>query len=178
MLKRQWCVLKFLHQFVTTMCLILAMCMKALSNCPPCRVQSSNRFLLRELANGVLGLQEPWLLHDFAEDFYGVELRLVVVGYIRPEVGVPIIAQRNRLVYQTPHPSCYWESLPRCIIHFPRWSWNLQLFNKVQFFAGKFCVSGSTGGENSWRWSNCKGSTWYDSILTVCRRPIFNHSVA
>jgi FAD synthase len=63
---------------------------------------------------------EPWLLHDFAEDFYGVELRLVVVGYIRPEVGVPIIAQRNRLVYQTPHPSCYWESLPRCIIHFPR----------------------------------------------------------
>jgi hypothetical protein len=61
--------------------------MKALSNCPPCRVQSSNRFLLRELANGVLGLQEPWLLHDFAEDFYGVELRLVVVGYIRPEAN-------------------------------------------------------------------------------------------
>jgi FAD synthase len=50
---------------------------------------------------------ESWLLHDFAEDFYGVELRLVVVGYIRSEVGVPIIAQRNRLVYQTPHPSCY-----------------------------------------------------------------------
>lgn len=31
-------------------------------------------------------LQEPWLLHDFGEDFYGEELRLVIVGYIRPEV--------------------------------------------------------------------------------------------
>jgi FAD synthase len=30
---------------------------------------------------------EPWLLHDFAENFYGVELRLVVVGYIRPEAN-------------------------------------------------------------------------------------------
>ena len=30
--------------------------------------------------------QEPWLLHEFSEDFYGEELRLVVVGYIRPEV--------------------------------------------------------------------------------------------
>ncbi|KAL3377376.1 hypothetical protein AABB24_003666 [Solanum stoloniferum] len=28
---------------------------------------------------------EPWLLHDFNEDFYGEELHLVVVGYIRPE---------------------------------------------------------------------------------------------
>lgn len=28
---------------------------------------------------------EPWLLHEFPEDFYGEELRLVVVGYIRPE---------------------------------------------------------------------------------------------
>ncbi|XP_052733709.1 profilin-1-like isoform X2 [Vigna angularis] len=27
---------------------------------------------------------EPWLLHDFNEDFYGEELRLVIVGYIRP----------------------------------------------------------------------------------------------
>lgn len=30
--------------------------------------------------------QEPWLLHDFGEDFYGEELRLAIVGYIRPEV--------------------------------------------------------------------------------------------
>mmetsp|Transcript_37821 Transcript_37821/g.119301 ORF Transcript_37821/g.119301 Transcript_37821/m.119301 type:complete len:201 (-) Transcript_37821:21-623(-) len=28
---------------------------------------------------------EPWLLHEFEEDFYGEELRLVVCGYIRPE---------------------------------------------------------------------------------------------
>ncbi|BBM97400.1 riboflavin kinase / FMN hydrolase [Marchantia polymorpha subsp. ruderalis] len=32
---------------------------------------------------------EPWLLHDFPEDFYGEELRLVVVGYIRPEANFP-----------------------------------------------------------------------------------------
>lgn len=32
---------------------------------------------------------EPWLLHDFEEDFYGEELRLVVVGYIRPEANFP-----------------------------------------------------------------------------------------
>ena len=31
-------------------------------------------------------MQEPWLLHDFAEDFHGEKLRLAVVGYIRPEV--------------------------------------------------------------------------------------------
>jgi hypothetical protein len=30
--------------------------------------------------------QEPWLLHGFDEDFYGEELRLAIVGYIRPEV--------------------------------------------------------------------------------------------
>ncbi|KAI9071766.1 hypothetical protein K1719_046267 [Acacia pycnantha] len=32
---------------------------------------------------------EPWLLHDFKEDFYGEELRLVIVGYIRPEANFP-----------------------------------------------------------------------------------------
>ena len=30
---------------------------------------------------------EPWLLHEFAEDFYDEELRLVVCGYIRPEAN-------------------------------------------------------------------------------------------
>lgn len=28
---------------------------------------------------------EPHLLHDFAEDFYGSELRVIVCGYLRPE---------------------------------------------------------------------------------------------
>ena len=28
---------------------------------------------------------EPWLLHEFEEDFYGEELRLLVCAYIRPE---------------------------------------------------------------------------------------------
>jgi len=30
---------------------------------------------------------EPWLLHDFPEDFYDEELRLVVNGYMRPEAN-------------------------------------------------------------------------------------------
>ncbi|XP_040375496.1 bifunctional riboflavin kinase/FMN phosphatase isoform X2 [Rosa chinensis] len=32
---------------------------------------------------------EPWLLHDFDEDFYGEELHLIIVGYIRPEANFP-----------------------------------------------------------------------------------------
>ncbi|URE03111.1 Flavokinase [Musa troglodytarum] len=35
---------------------------------------------------------EPWLLHDFGEDFYGEELRLAIVGYIRPEANFPSLA--------------------------------------------------------------------------------------
>ncbi|XP_041991066.1 bifunctional riboflavin kinase/FMN phosphatase-like [Salvia splendens] len=30
---------------------------------------------------------EPWLLHDFKEDFYCEDLRLAIVGYIRPETN-------------------------------------------------------------------------------------------
>ncbi|KAM7500842.1 hypothetical protein LguiA_025256 [Lonicera macranthoides] len=32
---------------------------------------------------------EPWLLYDFDGDFYGEELRLTIVGYIRPEANFP-----------------------------------------------------------------------------------------
>ncbi|KAK1375252.1 Riboflavin kinase [Heracleum sosnowskyi] len=32
---------------------------------------------------------EPWLLHEFDEDFYGKELHLAIVGYIRPEANFP-----------------------------------------------------------------------------------------
>lgn len=32
---------------------------------------------------------EPWLLHEFDEDFYGEELHLAIVGYIRPEAKFP-----------------------------------------------------------------------------------------
>lgn len=32
---------------------------------------------------------EPWLLHDFDDDFYGEDLRLAIVGYIRPEANFP-----------------------------------------------------------------------------------------
>ncbi|KAJ4703375.1 bifunctional riboflavin kinase/FMN phosphatase-like [Melia azedarach] len=34
---------------------------------------------------------EPWLLHEFDEDFYGEELHLVIVGYIRPEANFPTL---------------------------------------------------------------------------------------
>ncbi|KMZ65881.1 Riboflavin kinase [Zostera marina] len=34
---------------------------------------------------------EPWLLHEFKEDFYGDELRLAVIGYIRPEANFPTL---------------------------------------------------------------------------------------
>merc|ERR1712176_1596896 len=29
---------------------------------------------------------EPWILHEFSEDFYDCELRMIVCGYVRPEV--------------------------------------------------------------------------------------------
>merc|ERR1712129_579425 len=29
---------------------------------------------------------EPWILHDFAEDFYNCELRLVICGFVRKEI--------------------------------------------------------------------------------------------
>lgn len=32
---------------------------------------------------------EPWLLHDFNENFYGEDLRLAIVGYIRSEANFP-----------------------------------------------------------------------------------------
>lgn len=32
---------------------------------------------------------EPWLLHNFNEDFYGEELHLIITGYIRPETNFP-----------------------------------------------------------------------------------------
>lgn len=39
---------------------------------------------------------EPWILHDYAEDFYDCELRLIVCGFVRPErlgrVGWPALA--------------------------------------------------------------------------------------
>lgn len=37
----------------------------------------------------LLSTTEPWILHDIAEDFDGEELRLIIVGCIRPEVNAP-----------------------------------------------------------------------------------------
>eukprot|EP00927_Polykrikos_kofoidii_P057303 TRINITY_DN5141_c0_g1_i1.p1 TRINITY_DN5141_c0_g1~~TRINITY_DN5141_c0_g1_i1.p1 ORF type:complete len:182 (+),score=34.14 TRINITY_DN5141_c0_g1_i1:78-623(+) len=29
---------------------------------------------------------EPWILHDFGEDFYDCELRIAICGFVRPEI--------------------------------------------------------------------------------------------
>ncbi|XP_042516523.1 bifunctional riboflavin kinase/FMN phosphatase-like isoform X3 [Macadamia integrifolia] len=37
------------------------------------------------------GSKEPWIPHDFDEDFYGEELCLNVIGYKRPEANFPTL---------------------------------------------------------------------------------------
>lgn len=46
---------------------------------------------------------EPWLLHEFKEDFYGEELRLVVVGYIRPEANFPSLESLIERIHEDRH---------------------------------------------------------------------------
>ncbi|XP_021726341.1 bifunctional riboflavin kinase/FMN phosphatase-like [Chenopodium quinoa] len=43
---------------------------------------------------------EPWLLHEFEDDFYGEELRLIVVGYIRPEDNFPSLESLVAKIYE------------------------------------------------------------------------------
>ncbi|CAI9087614.1 OLC1v1021725C1 [Oldenlandia corymbosa var. corymbosa] len=43
---------------------------------------------------------EPWLLHEFKEDFYGEELHLVIVGYIRPETNFPSLESLIAKIYE------------------------------------------------------------------------------
>ncbi|KZV31264.1 bifunctional riboflavin kinase/FMN phosphatase, partial [Dorcoceras hygrometricum] len=43
---------------------------------------------------------EPWLLHDFNEDFYGEDLHLVIVGYIRPEANFPSLETLIAKIYE------------------------------------------------------------------------------
>ncbi|XP_031502025.1 bifunctional riboflavin kinase/FMN phosphatase-like isoform X1 [Nymphaea colorata] len=43
---------------------------------------------------------EPWLLHDFNEDFYGEELRLAIVGYIRPEANFPSLDDLIKRIHE------------------------------------------------------------------------------
>eukprot|EP01018_Ginkgo_biloba_P004735 Gb_38742 [translate_table: standard] len=46
---------------------------------------------------------EPWLLHEFSEDFYGEELRLIVVGYIRPEANFPSLEALIQQIHEDRH---------------------------------------------------------------------------
>ncbi|PRQ28757.1 putative riboflavin kinase [Rosa chinensis] len=43
---------------------------------------------------------EPWLLHDFDEDFYGEELLLVIVGYIWPEANFPALGSLTEMIHE------------------------------------------------------------------------------
>ncbi|XP_058197895.1 bifunctional riboflavin kinase/FMN phosphatase [Rhododendron vialii] len=43
---------------------------------------------------------EPWLLHDFDDDFYGEDLRLAIVGYIRPEANFPSLESLIEKIYE------------------------------------------------------------------------------
>nr|CAB3475802.1 unnamed protein product [Digitaria exilis] len=52
------------------------------------------------------GSKEPWLLHDFAEDFYGEELRLAIVGYIRHEASGPLGRRRVCRAFEVLVQSC------------------------------------------------------------------------
>jgi riboflavin kinase len=62
-------------------------------------------FVLYFVLNKRLPLQEPWLLHNFDEDFYGEELRLAIVGYIRPQVRGP-----NRFYTSSNNCSMSWNA--------------------------------------------------------------------
>ncbi|CAN1216530.1 Bifunctional riboflavin kinase/FMN phosphatase [Linum perenne] len=44
---------------------------------------------------------EPWLLHEFDEDFYGEDLRLVIVGYIRPEANFETLESLIEKIHET-----------------------------------------------------------------------------
>ncbi|XP_075503412.1 bifunctional riboflavin kinase/FMN phosphatase isoform X1 [Primulina tabacum] len=43
---------------------------------------------------------EPWLLHDFNKDFYGEDLQLVIVGYVRPEANFPSLETLIAKIYE------------------------------------------------------------------------------
>ncbi|KAF7120935.1 hypothetical protein RHSIM_Rhsim13G0170300 [Rhododendron simsii] len=43
---------------------------------------------------------EPWLLHDFDDDFYGEDLHLAIVGYIRPEANFPSLESLIEKIYE------------------------------------------------------------------------------
>ena len=38
------------------------------------------------LAYILSNLKEVHIIHDFAKDFYGLELKVIILGYIRPEL--------------------------------------------------------------------------------------------
>ncbi|XAR53670.1 Riboflavin kinase [Bertholletia excelsa] len=46
---------------------------------------------------------EPWLLQEFGEDFYGEELRLAIVGYIRPEANFPSLDSLIERIHKDRH---------------------------------------------------------------------------
>ena len=96
--------------------------------------------------------QEPWLLHEFSEDFYGEELRLVVVGYIRPEVSLKFNRKLIILI---------------SVLH--------HIISICFFMSGKFSFTGSSCWENPWGWAHCRTCLGGFSILGIPKRPIIGH---
>ncbi|KAF7722106.1 riboflavin kinase [Apophysomyces ossiformis] len=43
----------------------------------------------RSAAFDGLGIKEVHVIHEFPEDFYGVDIRVLVLGYVRPEQNYP-----------------------------------------------------------------------------------------
>ena len=112
-------------------------------------------------------IQEPWILHKFSEDFYGEELRLIVVGYIRPEVNLPHMVSQH----VCPFPSSY-AKIANCL------QISRAVTDECYLPSGKFYNLGGIGGDDTWRWADCRGSSWYEAILRLCWRWLFDHSFA
>ncbi|XP_042516522.1 bifunctional riboflavin kinase/FMN phosphatase-like isoform X2 [Macadamia integrifolia] len=57
--------------------------------------QKAIQIFSQNIPQGYIGLghqhEEPWIPHDFDEDFYGEELCLNVIGYKRPEANFPTL---------------------------------------------------------------------------------------
>lgn len=98
-------------------------------------------------------LQEPWLLHEFNEDFYGEELRLVVVGYIRPEVSFEIVSMLLQFSPQS------------------QYSWFL-LLTKLYMVTGQFHIPWKPDRKDSRGQKNRRESPWSSDILKTQGRSI------
>ncbi|CEG39100.1 riboflavin kinase [Plasmopara halstedii] len=55
---------------------------------------------------------EPHLLHKFDEDFYGAQLKLVISGYLRPEMDFPSLESLVKAIHDDIAQSNEWLDTP------------------------------------------------------------------